>query len=901
GKYLTVTKDDLIKQDTAHALLYKQPIKKDKKIVKHPVGTDVVAASAETQSNCSSEILSQFLSGAHLDGASPGLSTRDTVYWFNGALVILTIRLRDANALERGLQQVMQYRQQHQCSSFNAILMSIEHVVLVKVFPNGQIEHTDVMALFWVERYMSMEVHETPPRDPAEVMQQEVSNTPAEERIATNREVGEHNGQLAASVASHSKLPITATDPKRTFQSLITFFDAIALEHMHSVTNSQGRFPNEIYALIIQHVLDAPTHHACTKVSPTFRDLCLQNYMIGKNTLLLPSETCIPCIQANITPDWLLLRDINTRMEKRVALLSEDDCSGKHARRWFGEDLIRVLVGSEFNQRSLLPFKLKFRSLHEGEEEDERGDKRELTTRGGQLGWGLMSGRRRRSNTELLRKLSATVNGQAAAATFACGGSVDPATTSTGTPGVTIRWDASGCRDVHKTSFPGPGVDTLVQRCEAATFGLGNRDVLDEGYRKAGKLDNTAFSTDFHPHDYGIVDAVQQILMPPRGESEPRCVRAELYKLNWAAFYGDCEHEVLEVTSGHRVTLTYNLYYTTIGNRDEGTFAPSLSDPTKLPLYDTVAQMLREPNFMRKGEIFILFKDLLFDAEVLMHGIGGCIGFFCHHAYAHSTEVGRKQIPGAFKGVDLAVFSAFKRLGMQVGVHPILQADHGWYESEHQWGGLPAKRLWQKSDRKGKKRDVVDRWQDSVNGAYQAMGHDLFDEDTMYKYDRDWSMHEKREWIREQVTIVGSEMHGPMFDNWENVLGFSVSSTTLIAGTPLTDLSKGALPNWENNKIPSVIWMNEPQHQDFACAGIAYGNNAEVDYKFSAAAILVTIPDSSARGGMAARPSTAEQELGSESSRPAHEPMEASAASGPVDDSQLFPGMIDSSEESEVA
>ncbi|KAL8886757.1 MAG: hypothetical protein Q9192_006433, partial [Flavoplaca navasiana] len=388
--------DDLIKQDTAHALLYKQPIKKDKKVVKHPVGIDVVAASAETQSNCSSEFLSQFLSGAHLDGASPGLSTRDTVYWFNGALVILTIRLRDVNALERGLQKVVQYHQQHQCSSFNAILLSIEHVVLVKVFPNGQIEHTEVMALFWVERYMSMEVHETPPRDPAEVMQQEVSITRAEGMLDANEKFEEHNGQMAASVTSDSKHPITTSDPKRTFQTLITFFDAIAVEHMRSARNSQGRFPNEIYALIIQHVLDAPTRHACTQVSPTFRDLCLQNYLIGNNTLLLPSETCIPCIQANITPDWLLLRDVNTRMEKRVALPSEDDCSGKHARRWFGGDLIRVVVGSEFNHRSLLPFKLKFRSLDEGEDEDERGDKRELTTRGGHLGWGLMSGRRRR-------------------------------------------------------------------------------------------------------------------------------------------------------------------------------------------------------------------------------------------------------------------------------------------------------------------------------------------------------------------------------------------------------------------------------------------------------------------------------------------------------------------------
>lgn len=141
-------------------------------------------------------------------------------------------------------------------------------------------------------------------------------------------------------------------------------------------------------------------------------------------------------------------------------------------------------------------------------------------------------------------------------------------------------------------------------------------------------------------------------------------------------------------------------------------------------------------------------NDFTVDAKVLRRGIGGCLGFFCHHAYAHSTEAGRKQIPGAFKGVDLAVFSAFKRLGMEVGIHPILQAEHGWYDaSEQRWGGLPAKRLWQKSDRKGKERDIVDEWQDSVNGAYQAMGDDLFDPDGKYMYDRDRSMRKKREWI----------------------------------------------------------------------------------------------------------------------------------------------------------
>jgi len=69
-------------------------------------------------------------------------------------------------------------------------------------------------------------------------------------------------------------------------------------------------------------------------------------------------------------------------------------------------------------------------------------------------------------------------------------------------------------------------------------------------------------------------------------------------KIQWAAFYGDCEHEVLEVTSGHRVTLTYNLHYSTVGN-----LAVPVADPHMLPLYKTVRSMLQEPLFMEQGKI----------------------------------------------------------------------------------------------------------------------------------------------------------------------------------------------------------------------------------------------------------------------------------------------------------
>jgi hypothetical protein len=35
--------------------------------------------------------------------------------------------------------------------------------------------------------------------------------------------------------------------------------------------------------------------------------------------------------------------------------------------------------------------------------------------------------------------------------------------------------------------------------------------------------------------------------------------------IQWAAFFSDCEHEVLEAMEGHRITLTYNLYWTSYG------------------------------------------------------------------------------------------------------------------------------------------------------------------------------------------------------------------------------------------------------------------------------------------------------------------------------------------------
>lgn len=69
--------------------------------------------------------------------------------------------------------------------------------------------------------------------------------------------------------------------------------------------------------------------------------------------------------------------------------------------------------------------------------------------------------------------------------------------------------------------------------------------------------------------------------------------------IKWATFYSDCEHEVHEVMSGHRVTLTYNLYLTRRAGHLAG--ASSALDSTQLPLYEGLQTALENPGFLRHG------------------------------------------------------------------------------------------------------------------------------------------------------------------------------------------------------------------------------------------------------------------------------------------------------------
>ncbi|KAK3983938.1 hypothetical protein QBC44DRAFT_363476 [Cladorrhinum sp. PSN332] len=257
-----------------------------------------------------------------------------------------------------------------------------------------------------------------------------------------------------------------------------------------------------------------------------------------------------------------------------------------------------------------------------------------------------------------------------------------------------VSFPADGANPTSSAAF-----SKFLQDAEPATFGMGGESVFDESYRKAGKMSADRFCTTFNLSEWGIMETLTHALIHrPHGG-----IKAELYNVNvysgpsgkfkphvdtprskdqlgslvvclpsphqggqlavrhqgrevifdwaekssittavqWAAFFSDCEHEVLQVTSGHRITLTYNLYWTPRISRQ-----PKVIEPEQLAFYPALKNLLSRPDFLPDG---------------------GLIGFTCAHAYPHRSKAAGKALRDNLKGIDMLVFQALRHLTGPLG------------------------------------------------------------------------------------------------------------------------------------------------------------------------------------------------------------------------------------------
>jgi hypothetical protein len=75
-------------------------------------------------------------------------------------------------------------------------------------------------------------------------------------------------------------------------------------------------------------------------------------------------------------------------------------------------------------------------------------------------------------------------------------------------------------------------LEQLTQACEPASFGMNRDNVLDESYRKAGKMDSECFSPSpmLDPVHSKLLEIIRGYFF--EGTQSTKNIKAELYKLN---------------------------------------------------------------------------------------------------------------------------------------------------------------------------------------------------------------------------------------------------------------------------------------------------------------------------------------------------------------------------------
>ncbi|KAF8493964.1 hypothetical protein F5888DRAFT_701539 [Russula emetica] len=251
-------------------------------------------------------------------------------------------------------------------------------------------------------------------------------------------------------------------------------------------------------------------------------------------------------------------------------------------------------------------------------------------------------------------------------------------------------------------------LEQLAQACEPASFGPKQECVLDETYRNAGKMDSECFSSTLDLYHTDLLNIIRGYLL--EGTQSTNNLKTELYKLNvyikgsffkphvdtprsdkmfgslvivfpspheggalllrhrgqewtfdsgetlaaakyqpsigYVAFFSDIEHEVTPVTSGHRITLTYNLYF------DDG--GPVSSN-------DAVSEHLISPRLPNQVHFRDAFAALLGNPEFLADG--GTLAFGLRLVYPIKGDL--NHVYKILKGSDAVVYQSVLALGYE--------------------------------------------------------------------------------------------------------------------------------------------------------------------------------------------------------------------------------------------
>ena len=132
--------------------------------------------------------------------------------------------------------------------------------------------------------------------------------------------------------------------------------------------------------------------------------------------------------------------------------------------------------------------------------------------------------------------------------------------------------------------------------------------------------------------------------------------------IGYVAFFSDIEHEVAPVTSGHRITLTYNLYF---------------DDGGPVSANDAVSKHLTPPQLANEDAFRDAFLALLENPEFLAEG--GTLAFWLRHVYPIKDDL--EHVYSALKGSDAVIYRRVRALGYEPALY-VFYEGHSDDESE---------------------------------------------------------------------------------------------------------------------------------------------------------------------------------------------------------------------------
>ena len=325
-------------------------------------------AGNQTFAKFDGEIISGLTSGAHVSGDPPDSSPTGVTYWLDGVLVVLTTQLYQDNAMEFEVSRIAQYcRDNHPNDCVDAVLISIEHVVLVHIVPRKEVQYSNAMPLVTIEHHLSMDARSrynstyldklTPTDGEADEefneKQRKKLRRAARDSMAKNNGVVMHYGQTDdeeeeddEDPALHLTTKGVEGDPSSTFYALTHLFDAAARRRMPPVRPFDGRLPNEIYARILTYVTDRETKLSCMEVSRVFRQLCEEDLSIADGWILEPCEAVKACVEPDDLSRWYDIYDLATDDRYRISPKKDEALSDFSPPPW------TILLGTGRHRRS---------------------------------------------------------------------------------------------------------------------------------------------------------------------------------------------------------------------------------------------------------------------------------------------------------------------------------------------------------------------------------------------------------------------------------------------------------------------------------------------------------------------------------------------------------------------